>query len=417
VVAAALVVCTGAASAGRSSDPAAELVELNAVRDRLGLAPLRVDPVALVVATRMARSDSEDRAPQVLDSQPGCSVCDTFFEHGNSIDPRMLYRRLGGPLPVAFGLWRDGWRIDENLSVFFPTAALVLDPRARTFASARTRRGMLVVAVTADPNASFRHPVRWPSGPVDPRRQLWAEVLLPPGQGYPHLYDVRDGRSVTAAYPLAVARGLARSRLVAFGLNTTLAYHRAYRVGGSTNALWLRTRSIPPDFLRRSWTFRSLGPADRAAFLSVVRRTPLLLRKLLVELDGAVEVIGRRRGCWIADACEKMVGDRVSIGFTRVTDPFVVLHELGHVVFDLALDERGRHLFLTAFLRAGWRDRCCINQSEVFADQLAFWALGRVPPGVDSYSDRVLLSSGPYAALLAANASYRPLPTVGLLKR
>ena len=59
---------------------------------------------------------------------------------------------------------------------------------------------------------------------MDPRRQLWVEVVLPPGYGYPNLYDVRDGLDVTVAYPLAAAKGFRGSRLVAFGLNTSLAY-------------------------------------------------------------------------------------------------------------------------------------------------------------------------------------------------
>ena len=119
-----------------------------------------------------------------------------------------------------------GWSARDNLSVFFPAAALVLDPRARTFDVARTPLGMLVVGITADIAARFDHAVRWPSGPMDPRRQLWAAVALPPGYGYPNLYDVRGGREVTVAYPLAVAKGFRGSRLVAFGLNTSLAYGR-----------------------------------------------------------------------------------------------------------------------------------------------------------------------------------------------
>ena len=141
-----------------------------------------------------------------LDAQPACEICEQFFEGGGSVDPRELYRSLGGHAAIRFALWRDGWSASENLSVFFPAAALVLDPRARTFSAAPTPNGMLVVGVTGDSTARFDGAVRWPRGSLDPRQQLWVEIVLPPGQGYPHLYDVREGRDVTVAYPLAVAQ-------------------------------------------------------------------------------------------------------------------------------------------------------------------------------------------------------------------
>ena len=365
----------------------------------------------------MARNDRSDRPPEVLEAQPECAVCDTFYERGRSSDPRALYRSLGGRLPIRFALWRAGWSASENLSVFFPAAALVLDPRARTFAAARTPLGMLVVAVTADPHGRFTRAVRWPPRTMDPRRQLWVEVLLPPGYGYPNLYDVRDGQDVNVAYPLATAKGFRGSRLVAFGLNTRLAYARAYRVGLAARAVPLKTKPAPAGFVRRSWQFTSIDAQDKEAFLAIVRGTPPLLRSLLGELDGAVEIVGGGAGCSIADACEEVVGDRATVGFTDVTDPFVVLHELGHVVFDLALDERGRRTFGAVLTRAGWNGSCCFRISEGFADQLAFWVLGEVPPDVRSYSDRAYLSRAEFASFLRANAGYRPSSVRGRLDR
>ena len=77
----------------------------------------------------------------MLDAQPDCAVCDTYFEGGVAVDPRALYRSLGGRAAIRFGLWRDGWSATDNLSVFFPAAGLVLDPRARTFALRARRSG------------------------------------------------------------------------------------------------------------------------------------------------------------------------------------------------------------------------------------------------------------------------------------
>lgn len=393
------------------------LEQVNAVRRQLGLVPLRADPVAGRVVERMAASNVHDRPPEVLDLQLECAVCERFVERARNVDPRALYRSLGGRGPIRFGLWRATWSVSDNLFVFHRAAALVLDPRARTFASAPTPLGMLVVSVTVDDRARFARAVRWPAVPVDPRHQLWTQVLLPPGYGYPNLHETQDGRDVTTAYPLAVAEGFSRARLVAFGLNTRLAYARPYRVGVGKAAVPLRTRAAPAELIRRSWRFTSMGAGDREAFLEIVAATPQLLRRLLDELDGAVEVVGSGAGCAIADACEDVDGDHATVGFTRVTDPFVVLHELGHVVFDLALDERGRRTFGKALAQAGWEGACCFRISEGFADQLAFWALGEVPAGVRSYSDRMHIPAGEFARLLRVHARYRPLPAVGPLPR
>ena len=241
----AVFVCGESAPSGAATPSL--LAQVNVVRASLGLAPLRDDVLAGHVVSRMAKTDRYDQPPDVLDAQPACVVCERFFEGGGSVDPRELYQSLGGRAAIRFALWRDGWSATQNLSVFFPAAALVLDPRARTFSAARTPNGMLVVGVTGDATARFDRAVRWPRGSLDPRQQLWVQVVLPPGYGYPNLYDVRDGREVTVAYPLAVATGFRGARLVAFGLNTSLAYDRGYHVGGSRFGVRLKTRSTPRD--------------------------------------------------------------------------------------------------------------------------------------------------------------------------
>ena len=346
---------------------------------------MRGQPRACASAGRSAREarrlphgedDRYDRPPEVLDAQPACEVCERFFEGGGSVDPRELYRSLGGRAAIHFALWREGWSATENLSVFFPAAALVLDPRARTLSVSRTPNGMLVVGVTGDTTARFDRAVRWPRGPLDPRRQLWVQVVLPPGYGYPNLYDVREGKDVTVAYPLAVATGFRGARLVAFGLNTSLAYERAYHVGTSRLGLRFKTRSTPTSFLRRSWTFHSVNQAERAFFLDSVRRTPAQLRALFADLDGAVDVVRGSEACLSADACEEQHGERASVGLVASATREVIVHELGHVVFDLALDERGRRAFRSAFVRTGWSNARFIPGSEQFADQLEHWALG-----------------------------------------
>ena len=56
------------------------------------------------------------------------------------------------------------------------------------------------------------------------------------------------------------------------------------------------------------------------------------------------------------DACEELHGERASVGMVASATREVIVHELGHVVFDLALDERGRRAFRSAFVRTGWRN-------------------------------------------------------------
>jgi hypothetical protein len=409
--AAVLAVFASGEAAPAPLSPPPLLEQANTVRRQLGLVLLRADPLVRQVVLRMARSDLTDRQPEVLEVQPDCAVCDAFLERGVSTDPQALYRSLGGRAAIRFGLWRSGWSAAENLSVFFPVAALVLDPRARTLAVARTPLGMLVVGVTGDPKARFERAVRWPRGALDPRHQLWVEVVLPPGYGYPNLYDLRGGRDMTVAYPLAVARGFRGARIVAFGLNTSLAYGRAYHVGTSRLGVRLKTRGTPAAFLRRSWTFHSVLRHEREAFLDAVRRTPAQLRTLLAQLDGAVDVVGGSEACLSVDACEELRGERATVGIAATTSREVIIHELGHVVFDLALDERGRRVFRTAFSRTGWEKVCCIPLHELFADQLAHWALG------EESGDPRWVARVEFSRLLREHASYRPLSARGLLPR
>lgn len=402
---------TGSAASPSSHAAPPLLDQVNDVRKQLGLVPLTSDPVARHVVTRMAKGDLTDRSPEFLEAQPDCAVCDVFLEGGRSTDPREIYRALGGSREIRFGLWRAGWTARDNLSVFFPAAALVLDPRARTFDIARTPLGMLVIGVSADTRARFDGAVRWPPAAIDPRQQLWVAVALPPGYGYPNLYDVRAGRDVTVAYPLAAARGFRGSRLVAFGLNTSLAYGRHYHVGTLQLGVRLKTRSMPQAFLRRTWIFRDVDLAERAKFLDAVRSAPQQLRTLLAELDGAVDVVGGAEACLSADACEDVDGDRATVGIAVAASREVVLHELGHVVFDIAMDERGRRAFRSAFIQTGWRNAPFVPPSEQFADQIERWATG-LPA-----DDPRWLSNAELTGLLREHAAYRPPSVEGLLAR
>ena len=263
----------------------------------------------------MAKTDRYDQPPDVLDAQPACEVCERFFEGGGSVDPRELYQSLGGRAAIRFALWREGWSADpEPLGLLPGRRARARSASANVRGCAHPANGMLVVGVTGDATARFDRAVRWPRGSLDPHQQLWVQVVLPPGYGYPNLYDVREGREVTVAYPLAVATGFRGPASSPSASIRHLRIDRAYHVGGSRFGVRLKTRSTPAAFLRRSWTFHSVEPAEREVFLDAVRRAPAQLRALLAQLDGAVDVVGGSEACLSVDACEDVQGDRAKVG-------------------------------------------------------------------------------------------------------
>ena len=87
----------------------------------------------------------------------------------------------------------------------------------------------------------------------------------------------------------------------------------------------------------------------------------------------------------------------------------MIVHELGHVVFDLALDERGRRAFRSAFIRDGLEERAVRPAVEQFADQLEHWALGEA-----SDDPRWLLRPS-FARLLREHAATVRFSAHGLL--
>ena len=158
-------------------------------------------------------------------------------------------------------------------------------------------------------------------------------------------------------------------------------------------------------------SFHSVNQAEREFFLDTVRRTPAQLRSLLAQLDGAVDVVRGSEACLSADAREQLHGERASVGMMASATREVIVHELGHVVFDLALDERGvGRSVLPSFERAG-ETRRSSHPPEQFADQLAHWALD------ERSTDPRWLSLPSSRELPREHASYCPLSARGLLPR
>ncbi len=231
-------------------------------------------------------------------------------------DPRVHYHSLGGRSRSGSRSGARAGAAEQNLSVFFPAAALVLDPRARTFA-VRARRLACSWSRNGGPDGAFRRAVRWPLGALDPQRQLWAAVALPAGSRLPepsrHARRQRGGNGASAGDG---ERDLGGSRLVAFGLNTS-ACVRPLSTTWEQRQLGIRLKTTRgPVGVRCVEAGRSIAvePAEREVFLDAVRRAPAQVRTLLAELDGAVDVVGGSQACLSADACEDVEGDRAKVG-------------------------------------------------------------------------------------------------------
>ena len=349
------------------------------MRAELGLTPLRFDPVVRRVVLRMARNDLADRSPEVIDAQPDCAVCDMFYERGAAVDPRALYRSLGGtrcdPLRPLAGRVE---RVRQSLGLLSrgrsSARPACTDARLRS----QTPLGMLVVGVTADIAARFDTPVRWPSGPMDPRRQLWVEVVLASW--------LRLSESLRRSRRAGRERGVSacdRERASAGrGSSPSASTRRSRTAARTTSARYrlgvrLKTRGMPPAFGRRSWTFR-LGERGRAS--SVPRRRAPDAGAAAGAARRARRRRGRRR--WVGGLPQRRrlrggprgPGDdrHGRLGEPRGDPPRARSR---------GLRSRARRArppcVRSAFIRTGWEKVQFIPVSEQFADQVEHWALGK----------------------------------------
>src|SRR5438034_3908368 len=87
----ACVVLLSQASASFAGPGTQALGGVNGVRARLSLPPLGHNVIADRLVAEIAATDTADRSPQVLDSQPECAVCRVVFDRsGASASPQRL---------------------------------------------------------------------------------------------------------------------------------------------------------------------------------------------------------------------------------------------------------------------------------------------------------------------------------------
>jgi hypothetical protein len=218
----------------------------------------------------------------------------------------------------------------------------------------------------------------------------------------------------TTTTPLGALHVAASPRRSALGVGTEL------RLLVGERQLTARVGPLPASVAGRGWAFAGgLRAGERRLFLDTVASFRAPARRILRQLSGGVLV---QRGSCGATSCAGFDG---RLWFIRLHPaqlreryaPFLIAHELGHLVEELGLDQAARSRFQRAFRRsARWtdcfraRDGRCTPEGELFADQFAFYALGRRDgrAPASGYGTRPLLEARRFQRLLVEGWVLRP---------
>jgi hypothetical protein len=160
------------------------------------------------------------------------------------------------------------------------------------------------------------------------------------------------------------------------------------------------TAAGPAPLLAPSGTWRmdALSPAVRANVTADVSLTNPSARQAIDLVDGSVAIDLDTRVCGAGfDSCSygqppgaptpwRIHLSRDTSGGTYDTQRFIVLHEIGHAVWNLVFDRHDREAFARAVDRALRGAPCrrvgvesgqpCARTEEVFGDEFARWAGG-----------------------------------------
>lgn len=407
---------------------ASSLSEINEVRADYGLTPLDSDDDTsqLVVNQMAAETSWQPRTFEALrlGAQVYCDVCESLIDSQTNEEttPGEMYAALGGIGVVATGLWREGWTIEQEVALQPETLRLALDPRATALAVARSATGVLAIVMIFDP-ATPAAPLLWPrGGRLDPAAPEL--LLLSTRSGSAKLSELRGNERVTIAEEkievtdaqAAVARILTAGERFR---RVSLAWDGSYLLSFGSWKKELRSVSLPQAFVSSSWSL-SMASSSRSAFLGAFRSRPPLLQKIVRQLDGSLRVTDRAKALCGQDGIS-CAGASPGAGLfihlntahlrSARSASFVSLHEFGHIVNFVAIDERAMGTFAKAFRRSPRWKSCfhyyggCVPPVEIFADQFAFWATGDTDVR-SGYNVPQLLSHAAFEKLLKDN--YRP---------
>ena len=322
-----------------------------------GARPLRRSSRTLLCAESSCgwrRTISPTAGPSSSTRSPTAPSATRSYERGAARDPRARLPLLGGRSADRFGLWRAGWsatRISRSSSRGGARARPACANVRRRADAAWHARGRCDGGC---PTLGFDRPSlaprsRWTRAVSCGSRSRAAGLRLSESLR-------RPGWAWTwhVAYPLATAKGFRGSRLVAFGINTSLAY------AARTTSAHSPRGSAEDEGHTRQRSSAAAGRSSRStreerdAFLDAVRRTPAQLRALLAELDGAVDVMGGRRRASARTRARTSTEGARRLAWPCLRAREVIVHELGHVVSTLrSTSAVGGHFDRPSSARAG----------------------------------------------------------------
>lgn len=428
VVAAALV-CALCAPAFAHADTTGDV---NTVRASLGLTPLAVDPVAaplaITAATNLASDDPtglsfDQYAKQGMfgfDQPDSCSSCDSF----PSLDPLSstdlsavdAYHAAGGTGTLELALIPSGWTVQRILDTLPWIRPLMLDPRATTITVEPGRAGVQVIAVAADTSSPAGRTVSWPRDPVQPSGVGGLTVIAPAAAHQTvQLLERRAGIYTPLASLTDAGDGFPGSRVftAVSGETLRLAYSTVYRIDTGAGSAVFTTAGINAQVRARGFAFHGMTAVQKQTFSRAFVHVPALVKQIRASLDGAIGISAdgaSRCGAGLSCAGGSSAGFHMWMNAQHLRSQFsqfVVLHEFGHIVNFLGIDDKGMASFAQAFHRSPKWKSCfshslgqCPPLAEIFADQFAFYASGltNVRSG---YGDPQLIARAAFGRLLA----------------
>ena len=314
----------------------------------------------------------------------------------------------------------------ETMGSWPKLLAWLLDPRTTRAAFEEPGNGTVTLSLGTDETIPLVRPVL----PVrlDPASPSGIALLLPARPLSVQLLETRGGTEVSLPVRVVRARGAGGAWLAQLdrtGDGPRLAYAARYRVLVDGRSFSYVTDAVPKAYLRRSWRFgTTMRPADQSAFERALATAPPFARRLIEQIDGAVRV--SRSDCdELGTSCSAYLDDgtyTLSISPADFADTFddlrfVTLHEFGHLVDYVGLDETAYAAFNALFRTSPrWRscfpddtsETGCVEFAEIFADQFAFWATGLSHDPGGGYGDPPLVDRAAFGRVLQEHYAFRP---------
>ena len=338
---------------------------------------------------------------------------------------RGSYDEIGGS-----GDWTvdpaDGATPLEAMGSWPQLLAVLFDPRTTVAATGAGASGAVELALLSDTSQPLPRPIL--PLRLDPASPFEPAVLLATRPRSLQLFETRGDSELLL--PLAVTRvpgvgGAWLAQLQGDDDGVRVGYASRYRLVVDGVSHPYVTASLPQRFLARSWSFGpTLSAADRRRYKAALATAPAFARQLIATIDGAVHV--ERKACDDQDSSCAEFSEQgaysISIAPADFADSFadlrfVTLHEFGHLVDYLAFDARSYAAFTSLFRRSPrWRtcfpddtsSTGCVELAELIADQFAYWATGLRADPSGGYGDPPLADPVAFERVLRQQWAFRP---------